>query len=157
VNGLAYGGGLELILACDIILASEDAVLGLPEIKLGLIPGFGGPNRLHRVAGKGLAMLMTVTGDSISAMEAKEYGIVSDVYKKEELHEEAVKLGRKIAEKPLGVLTVAKEAVGRAERMGLTQGLQVERGLFNSLFGMRGTREGVGAFLEKRKPNFEDM
>jgi len=157
VNGGAFGGGLEIALLCDIIICSDDAKLGLPELKLGLMPGFGGTQRLYRALGKYLTMKMILTSEPITGTMAKNYGLVTAIYNKEELQAEAMKLAKKIAEKSISVLILAKEVLKKADEVGLEHGLQIERMVFNSLFTLKASKEGVSAFIERRTPNFKDL
>jgi len=156
INGVALGGGFEVALACDMILMSEEARLGLPELRLGLIPGIGGTQRLAKLVGKHNAMKIILSGQFVSADEAYRLGICQGVYKKENLYNEAVNLARSIADKPTYALILGKKAIKYADEVGLTQGLRFEREEINALFSSQGKQEGVSAFLEKRKPNFED-
>ena len=157
INGGAFGGGLEIALMCDIIICSDDAKLALPELKLGLIPGFGGTQRIYKVLGKYLAMKMILSSEPITGTMAKNYGLAVAIYNKEDLNLEALKLARKIAEKSVHVLLIAKDTLKRADELSLEHGLQYERRLFNSMFTLKATKEGVNAFLEKRPPNFKDL
>ncbi|KAL3784055.1 hypothetical protein ACHAW5_004140 [Stephanodiscus triporus] len=154
VNGFALGGGCELAMMCDIILAGSKAQFGQPEINLGVIPGAGGTQRLVRAIGKSKAMEMVLTGNRINAQEAMDAGLVSRVIDSELLLEEAVKMGYGIAEKGGVAVRMCKEAVNAAEEMTLSEGLRFERRMFHSLFATRDQKEGMSAFLEKRKPNF---
>ena len=157
INGGAFGGGLEIALMCDIIICSEDAKLGFPELKLGLIPGFGGTQRLYRIIGKYLAMKMILSSEPITGTMAKNYGLATAIFNKEDLNLEALKLARKIAEKSVHVLLIAKDTLKKGDELSLEHGLQYERRMFNSLFTLKATKEGVNAFLEKRPPNFKDL
>lgn len=154
VNGFALGGGCELAMMCDIILAGSKAKFGQPEINLGVIPGAGGTQRLIRAVGKSKAMEMVLTGDMIGAQEAMEAGLVSKVIDSEHLLDEAVKMGFGIAEKGGVAVRMCKEAVNAAEEMTLSEGLRFERRMFHALFATKDQKEGMAAFLEKRKPNF---
>jgi enoyl-CoA hydratase len=154
LSGYALGGGLELAMCCDIIVASEGTKLGQPEINIGIIPGGGGTQRLPRAVGKHKAMEMILTGGTISADEAKALGLVNRVVPPGKYLEEATKLAAEIASKaPLAVRS-AKAAVLASQETGLSSGLERERSLFYALFGTEDKKEGMGAFLEKRKPNF---
>lgn len=154
VNGVALGGGLELALHSDIVYAHESARFGAPEVKVGLIPGFGGTDLLTRCVGKYKAMSMVLSGEPISAQEAKEVGLVTRLIggPKEAVVTEAIKEARIIAAKSLPVLILAKAAVKGALDTTMNAGLQYELMLFHAGFGLRDKEESVAAFLEKRKP-----
>ncbi len=156
LNGVAAGGGLELAMACDIIIAAESAKLGQPEINLGIIPGAGGTQRLTRAIGKYRAMELVLTGKLISSREAEAYGLVNKVVPDNSLLDEAMKLGKQIAEKPMISLMLAKEAVSKAWETTLQQGLDIERRNFYLTLTTQEAKEGMRAFLEKRKPRWED-
>ncbi|AHC52309.1 enoyl-CoA hydratase [Sulfolobus acidocaldarius SUSAZ] len=156
VNGVAAGGGLELAMACDIIIASESAKFGQPEINLGIIPGAGGTQRLTRTVGKYNAMKIVLTGELISAKEAKDMGLVVKVVPDGSLIDEAIRLANEIASKPLFSLILAKEAVNRALETNLQQGLDIERRNFYVALASEEAKEGMKAFLEKRKPRWEE-
>jgi enoyl-CoA hydratase len=155
INGFCLGGGMELAMACDLRFASDNAKLGQPEINLGIIPGGGGTQRLTRLAGEGKAMELILTGDFIDAAQAKEIGIVNDVYPAAELRDRVLALAARIAEKSPVALRMAKEAVKTASRMNLREGLDRETDLFCLTFGSEDKVEGVRAFLEKRKADFK--
>lgn len=154
INGFALGGGCELAMMCDILLAGSKAHFGQPEINLGVIPGAGGTQRLIRAVGKSKAMEMCLTGNRINAQEALEAGLVSKVIDNEHLLDEAVKMGFGIAEKGGVAVRMCKEAVNVAEEMSLAEGLRFERRMFHALFATKDQKEGMSAFLEKRKPGF---
>lgn len=154
INGFALGGGCELAMMCDILLAGSKAKFGQPEINLGVIPGAGGTQRLIRAVGKSKAMEMCLTGNMINAQEAMDAGLVSKVIDSEILLEEAVKMGFGIAEKGGVAVRMCKEAVNVAEETTLSEGLRFERRMFHALFATKDQKEGMSAFLEKRKPNF---
>ena len=155
VGGYCLGGGNELAMTCDIIIASEAATFGQPEVNVGIIPGAGGTQRLIRVVGKYKAMEMILTGKSISADEAYRVGLVNRVVPAESLMEEAKKLAADIASKPPISVWSAKEAILKAQDTTLEVGLEFERKAFYMLFATEDGKEGMRAFLEKRKPNFK--
>lgn len=152
VSGWALGGGCELAMACDMIVASETAVFGQPEIELGIIPGAGGTQRLVRAVGKALAMEMILDARRLSAEEALRFGLVSRVVPAESCLEEAIRLARSIAARAPVAVRLAKEAVNKAYEMTLSQGLDYEQRAFFLLFSTEDQKEGMAAFLEKRKP-----
>ena len=154
VSGYALGGGCELAMLCDIIVASETARFGQPEIRLGLIPGAGGTQRLTRAIGKSRAMELILTGRSITAAEAYALGLVSRVVPVELYLDEAKALAREIAAQPPIAVRMAKEAVLQAFETPLGGGLEFERRCFHLLFGTEDKREGIRAFLEKRPAHF---
>jgi enoyl-CoA hydratase len=156
VNGYALGGGCELAMACDIRLASENAKFGQPEINIGILPGFGGTQRLPRLVGKGRALEIILTGDMIDAREALRIGLVNRVTAQDELLVEARKLAGKIAAKGLVALRLCKDAVGNGSEMDLTRGCAYEAELFGYSFSTADQKEGMGAFLEKRPAVFRD-
>jgi enoyl-CoA hydratase len=155
VSGYALGGGCELAMSCDIIVASETARFGQPEVNIGIIPGSGGTQRLTHVVGKYRAMEMILTAEPISAQEAERLGLVTRVLPVELLLEEAKGIAKKIAAKPLLAIRHAKEAVLKAANTGLDDGLDFERKSFYTLFASEDRKEGMQAFLEKRKPVFK--
>ncbi|MFQ6128914.1 MAG: enoyl-CoA hydratase/isomerase family protein [Thermoplasmata archaeon] len=155
VNGYALGGGLELALACDIRIASENAKLGVPEVKLGIFPGFGGTQRLTKIVGKGRAAELVFTGKMIDAKEAEQWGLVNKVVPLDDLEKEVNELAQTIAKNgPVGV-RLAKSAINRALETGLNEGLAYERELVSLTFSTDDKEEGMKAFLEKRDPKFE--
>jgi enoyl-CoA hydratase/carnithine racemase len=154
VSGYALGGGCELALICDMIVASETAELGQPEILLGLIPGGGGTQRLARVLGKQRAMELVLTGRRITAHEAHSWGLVNQVAGKKEWQAKAVELAQVVARRPPIAAALAKQAVLAADEMGLTPGLAHERRLFELAMATEDRVEGMAAFLEKRRPSF---
>jgi enoyl-CoA hydratase len=154
VAGFALGGGCELAMMCDIIVAADTAKFGQPEINLGVIPGAGGTQRLTRAVGKSKAMDQILTARFMDAAEAERSNLVSRVIPAVELVEEALKIGDKIASLSPVAVALAKQAVNRAFETTLGEGIRAERSLFLSLFGTHDQREGMAAFAEKRKPNF---
>jgi len=154
VNGFAFGGGCEVAMACDIILASEKAVFGQPEIKLGIIPGAGGTQRLVRSIGKSKAMALILTGRNMSAADAEKAGLVAGVYAPDKLMPEAMKMAAEIAGFGRVSTILGKEAVNAAYETTMTTGLQYEKRLFYSLFGTNDKQEGMDAFVNKRKAVF---
>lgn len=156
VNGYALGGGCELAMMCDIIYASEAAKFGQPEILLGTIPGAGGTQRLIRSVGKSKAMELCLTGNQITAQEAEKIGLVSKVVAADKLIPETLAIAEKIAAQSKIVVAMCKEAVNKANELTLQEGLHLERRLFHSSFATEDRKEGMSAFVEKRKPNFQD-
>ena len=154
VAGYALGGGCEIAMMCDIIIAAENARFGQPEINLGTIPAAGGTQRLVRSIGKSKAMELVLSGNIISAHEAKECGLISNVVPTELLVTKSLELANKIASKSLPVLIMAKEAVNRSYELSLEEGMKNERRLFQSTFSLSDRKEGMKAFLEKRKAKF---
>ncbi|MDG6910519.1 MAG: enoyl-CoA hydratase/isomerase family protein [Nitrososphaerota archaeon] len=155
ITSFALGGGLELAMSLDILVASETAQLGQPEINIGVIPGGGGTQRLTRAVGKSKAMEMILSDRRIGAEEAKTLGLVSRVVPKEACVEEAKKVAAEIAGKSPVAVKLAKMAVNKAFEMGLSDGLDFERELFYMLFASEDAKEGMHAFMEKRKPEFK--
>jgi enoyl-CoA hydratase/carnithine racemase len=155
VSGWALGGGCELALACDLIVASETAEFGQPEITLGIIPGGGGTQRLARAAGKQRAMELVLTGRRFDAGEAKAMGLVNEIAGRGEWLEAALELAGRIASRPPIAVRLAKQAVLAAEESGLAAGLEQERRLYELAMATEDRVEGMRAFLEKRKPEFE--
>lgn len=152
INGLALGGGCELALACDLRIAAETARLGQPEIRLGLIPGGGGTQRLPRLVGAGRALRLILTGEPIDAREALRIGLVDEVVPDDALRPRTLELARTIAAQPPLAVRLAREAVRAALEQPLASGLAYERELFITAFGSEDKAEGVAAFLEKRPP-----
>jgi enoyl-CoA hydratase len=156
VAGYALGGGCELAMMCDFIIAADTAKFGQPEITLGVIPGMGGSQRLTRSVGKSKAMDMVLTGRMMDAAEAERCGLVSRVVPAADLVEEALKAAGKIAEFSLPAVMMAKEAVDRAYETTLSEGVRFERRLFHSLFALEDQKEGMAAFSEKRPARFKN-
>ena len=156
VAGHALGGGCELAMMCDTIIAAETAKFGQPEILLGVIPGAGGTQRLTRFVGKAKAMDMVLTGRTMDAAEAERSGLVSRVVPADKLIEEALGVARRIAELSRPSVLIAKEAVNRAYETTLAEGVRFERRVFHSLFATEDQKEGMAAFVEKRKPQFKN-
>lgn len=154
VAGFALGGGCEVAMMCDFILAGDNAKFGQPEIKIGVTPGAGGSQRLTRAVGKSKSMEMCLTGRMMDAEEAERAGLVSRIIPVDELVEEAVKTAQQIAESSRPAAMMVKEQVNRAFETTLSEGVRYERRLFQSLFGTPDQREGMAAFVEKRKPDF---
>lgn len=155
VSGFALGGGCELAMSCDMIVASETAQFGQPEIKIGVMPGAGGTQRLTRVIGKARAMEMVLTGKFISAEEALHYGLINKIVPVELYMEEATKLAKAIAGMSPIATQMAKESVKRAYETHLEEGLHFERKNFYMLFASEDQKEGMNAFVEKRKADFK--
>jgi enoyl-CoA hydratase len=155
VSGFALGGGCELAMMCDFIIAGDNAKFGQPEINLGVIPGMGGSQRLTRAVGKAKAMDMVLTGRFMDAEEAERAGLVSRVVPADSVVEEALNAAEVIASKSKPVAMLAKEAVDAAFETGLSQGVLFERRIFHSLFATEDQKEGMAAFTEKRQPEFK--
>lgn len=156
VAGYALGGGCELAMMCDFIIAADSAKFGQPEITLGVMPGMGGSQRLTRFVGKAKAMDMCLTGRMMDAAEAERSGLVSRVVPAADLMEEAMKAAAKIAEFSLPAVMMCKEAVNRSYEVTLSEGLRFERRLFHSMFALEDQKEGMAAFAEKRTANFRN-
>lgn len=155
VNGFALGGGCELAMTCDIIIAAEKAKFGQPEINLGTLPGIGGTQRLTRAVGKSKAMELCLTGDMFTAQQAKEWGLISDVVPSDQnVLDEAVKMANKITAKSRPIVAITKECVNRAYESSLKEGLLYERRAFHSTFSTKDQKEGMSAFREKREAKF---
>jgi enoyl-CoA hydratase len=155
VSGFALGGGCELAMMCDFIIAGDNAKFGQPEIKLGVMPGSGGTQRLTRFVGKSKAMEMCLTGRMMDAAEAERSGLVSRVVPAADLIAEALKVAEAIAELSLPIVMMAKETINRAYETTLSEGVRFERRLFHSMFATADQKEGMSAFIDKRKPKFE--
>ena len=156
VNGFALGGGCELALACHIRIASDNAKFGQPEVNLGIIPGYGGTQRLARVVNSARALEMILAGDMISADEALRIGLVNKVYSKTELLNKTLELAEKIASKGQQAIRFALKAVKATDNMSLSEGLSYEASLFALTCGTEDFKEGTSAFLQKRKPDFKN-
>ncbi|MFW5823798.1 MAG: enoyl-CoA hydratase [Marinobacter sp.] len=154
VAGYALGGGCELALMCDFIYAGDNARFGQPEINLGVLPGIGGTQRLTRALGKAKAMEMCLTGRQMDAKEAETAGLVAQVFPVDQLLEETLKAASTIAEKSLPSTMMTKEAVNRVFETSLAEGVRFERRIFHAIFATRDQKEGMNAFVEKRKPDF---
>ncbi|MEM1399168.1 MAG: enoyl-CoA hydratase [Pseudomonadota bacterium] len=156
VSGYALGGGCELAMMCDFILAGDNAKFGQPEINLGIIPGAGGTQRLTRLVGRAKAMEMVLTGRQMGAEEAERSGLVSRVVPAADLVDEAIKTAERIAELSRASVMMAKEAIKRAEEVSLAEGVLFERRAFHATFATDDRREGMEAFMEKRQPDFQN-
>ncbi|MHA1567213.1 MAG: enoyl-CoA hydratase [Alphaproteobacteria bacterium] len=156
VAGYALGGGCEMALMCDFILAGDNAKFGQPEVTIGTLPGAGGSQRLTRAVGKAKAMEMCLTGRMMDAEEAERAGLVSRIIPAADLVEEAIKTAETIAKMSRPVTYMVKEAVNRAFETTLAEGILFERRLFHSSFALEDRKEGMAAFLEKRRPSFEN-
>jgi enoyl-CoA hydratase len=156
VAGYALGGGCEVAMMCDIVIAADDAKFGQPEVNLGIMPGSGGTQRLPRAVGKAKAMDLCLTGRTMDAQEAERAGLVSRIVPAERLMEETLKVAEKVAAASLPVVMMIKESVNRSFETALSEGVLFERRLFHSQFALEDQKEGVAAFLEKRKPGFKN-
>jgi enoyl-CoA hydratase len=156
VAGFALGGGCELAMMCDVVIAADNAKFGQPEIKLGVIPGIGGTQRLTRAVGKAKAMDLCLTGRMMDAAEAERAGLVARVVPTASLMDEAMKVAETIASMSLPALMIAKESVNRAFETTLTEGMRFERRVFHSLFATADQKEGMAAFVAKRPAKFEN-
>ncbi len=157
VSGYALGGGCELAMMCDFIVASDSAKFGQPEINLGISPGAGGTQRLTRFIGKSKSMDMCLTGRMMDSEEADSIGLVSRVFSTECFIDKVIEVGEEVAEKSLIATMMMKEMVNRAYETTLSEGVRFERGLFHSMFATNDESEGMAAFIEKRKPDFKDV
>jgi enoyl-CoA hydratase len=155
INGFCLGGGLELAMACDLRISSDNASLGQPEITLGLIPGAGGTQRLSRLVGNGLAKEIIMFGDKFSPERAKDIGLVNWVVPAEELEQETMKIAERLVQGPSFALNMAKEAINRGTEMSLLDAIRMEAELFALCFSHEDVQEGVNAFLNRRKPKFK--
>ncbi|MHA1620024.1 MAG: enoyl-CoA hydratase/isomerase family protein [Promethearchaeota archaeon] len=154
INGFALGGGCELAMACDIRIVSEKAKFGQPEIKLGIIPGFGGTQRLTRLIGRGRSKLLNFTGNIITAETAQQYGLVDKLVGHEELMIECIKLGAQISALSPLAMKAAKTAINQGIEMDIDKGMELENQLFADCFNTEDSKEGIQAFLEKRQAKF---
>jgi enoyl-CoA hydratase len=154
VAGFALGGGCEIAMMCDIVIAADNARFGQPEITLGTIPGAGGTQRLARFVGKAKAMDLCLTGRMMDAAEAERAGLVSRVVPAAELRSEAIKIGKRIAQMSRPIAMMVKESINRAYETSLAEGIRFERRLFHATFATEDRKEGMAAFIEKRKPAF---
>ncbi|KAA0972531.1 enoyl-CoA hydratase [Aureimonas fodinaquatilis] len=154
VNGYALGGGCELAMMCDIIVAGETARFGQPEIKLGVMPGMGGTQRLTRLIGKSKAMELCLTGRLMDAQEAERCGLVARIFATAELEAKALEMAQTIAGFSRTIAMMTKETISRAEEVSTVEGVRFERRMFYSMFGLEDQREGMAAYIEKRKPEF---
>ena len=154
VAGFALGGGCELALMCDFILAADNARFGQPEIKLGVLPGMGGTQRLTHAVGKAKAMELCLTGRLMDAVEAERAGLVARILPVDELLDEALKVAADIAQKSLPVAMMVKESVNRAFEVSLAEGIRFERRVFHAAFASEDQKEGMAAFIDKREPEF---
>ena len=156
VAGFALGGGCELAMMCDFIIAADTAKFGQPEIKLGVMPGIGGSQRLTRLIGRAKAMEMCLTGRMMDAEEAERSGLVARVVPAGSLLEEAMKTAETIASMSLPIAMMTKEAIHRADEVSLSEGIRFERRVFHAMFATQDQKEGMAAFVEKRKPDFKN-
>lgn len=156
VAGFALGGGCEVAMMCDFIIAADNAEFGQPEVSIGTMPGLGGTQRLTRLVGKSKAMDMCLTGRRIDATEAERIGLVSRIVTKELLKEEAIKIAAQIASFSQPVVKMIKESVNRSYEMTLKEGLLFERRALHATFGLEDQKEGMNAFIEKRRPQFKN-
>lgn len=156
VAGYCLGGGSELAMICDIVIAADTACFGQPEITLGIMPGLGGTQRLPRAVGKAKAMDLILTGRMMDAAEAERSGLVSRVVPANDLLEEAMRIAEKIAGFSLPIVMMAKESVNRAFETPLAEGIRLERRLFHAMFATDDQKEGMAAFVEKRSPQFRN-
>jgi enoyl-CoA hydratase len=156
VAGFALGGGCEFAMMCDFIIAADNAKFGQPEIKLGVMPGMGGTQRLTRLVGRAKAMEMCLTGRMMGAEEAERAGLVARVVPAAELLDDALRTAETIASMSLPVAMMTKETVNRADEVSLAEGIRFERRVFHAMFATADQKEGMAAFVEKRPPRFEN-
>jgi enoyl-CoA hydratase len=157
VSGFALGGGCEFAMMCDFIIAADTAKFGQPEIKLGVMPGMGGTQRLTRLIGRAKAMEMCLTGRLMGAEEAERSGLVARVVPAADLMAEVLKTAETIASMSLPIAMMTKETINRADEMGLAEGVRFERRVFHAMFATADQKEGMAAFVEKRAPQFKDQ
>ena len=154
INGLALGGGFELALACDLRICSSKAKFAFPEVGLGIIPGGGGTQRLQKILGQGIAKELIYFGDMIDASKAEQLQLVNKVVEHDKLLDEAMEWAQKLAKKPVVALQMAKLAINKGSEVDLESGLILETAAFSTAFSSEDAKEGLGAFLDKRKPEF---
>ena len=157
INGLALGGGFELALTADIIICAENAKLGLPELSLGVLPGLGGTQRLTKIIGKILSSYYIYTGERINAEKAKELRLCSHVVSNKELHKFCIDIAIKISQNSLTTLIKTKDCIVNSEELGITDGMKLEKRNIDLLMSSKAKKEGVDAFLNKRKANFDNI
>ena len=155
IDGFCLGGGLEIAMSCDLRIASDRTKLGQPEINIGIIPGAGGTQRLTRLVGEGRAMEMILTGRMVKAEEGLQYGILNFIFTPDELEEKTMEIAKKITEKSPYAIERAKQSVKSVSNMNLKEGLKFEREMFLECFNSDDGKEGITAFIEKRKANFK--
>lgn len=156
IHGAALGGGLELALGCHMRIVTEDARIGLPELTLGIIPGYGGTQRLPQLVGSAKAYEMILTGATIDGTEAERLGLANHVVSEEDLHKETIKLAKQIAYKSRASINHVMQLIPYAKPEHFSAGIEAEAKAFEKVFGTAGAKEGIKAFMEKREPNFED-
>lgn len=157
INGFALGGGFEVALKCDILIAATNTKFMFPEVKLGLLPGIGGTQRAARILGRSLTSKLVLAGEPLTAKQALAHGLCTDVVEPGELLNKAKQIALSIAERPKTALKSAKECIRASEELSLTEGNKFERNLFNLLLDEKCSKEGIGAFLNKRKPDFKNL
>jgi enoyl-CoA hydratase len=157
VNGFALGGGLELALSCDFIIASKTAKMGLPEVSLGLIPGYGGTQRLSRLCGRGIAKRVALTGDIYSAEQCMQWGLITELTEPADLMSRCMKVAELIAKRSPQAIALAKKSIHQGVDVSQAAGMQIEAKYFAESFGSADKNEGVSAFIEKRSPNFKSI
>ncbi|MEQ1664532.1 MAG: enoyl-CoA hydratase-related protein, partial [Bdellovibrionales bacterium] len=157
VNGFALGGGLELALSCDFIIASKTAKMGLPEVSLGLIPGYGGTQRLSRLCGRGIAKRVALTGDIYSAEQCMQWGLITELTEPADLMSRCMKVAELIGKRSPQAIALAKKSIHQGVDGSQAAGMQIEAKYFAESFGSADKNEGVSAFIEKRSPNFKSI